>query len=159
MNFYSGSLVGIIFLSSGLFFGLARQQSETAIDDMFQRLEGRWQLVAVRFQDDAGQWHADPSVGQLRAVKLISGRHFSLMSQSPDHGMHAVSGRLEYSSDGLREVIDFNTAKSLPAVHQAYQSRFEQHYWYQSFSVDGKAVEQTWQRAMHSDDNDSNWPH
>lgn len=143
-NLYSGFLLGLLLISSSLFYGLALTNSERKFQQDSSVLDGTWRLVAVRQFDDSGKALPMSAPAQaLETLKIVANRHFSRINTTSDGRIVSTSaGLIELTSDLYHE---YNGFKPDQAHRLAYQWRLADGRLTQRRTEQGRVTEEIWQ--------------
>ena len=143
-NLYSGFLLGLLLISSSLFYGLALTNSERKFQQDSSVLDGTWRLVAVRQFDDSGKaLPMSAPVQALETLKIVANRHFSRINTTSDGRIVSTSaGLIELTSDLYHE---YNGFKPDQAHRLAFQWRLADGRLTQRRTEQGRVTEEIWQ--------------
>lgn len=127
-------LVGGLFAITTTSFGLQAHP-----------LEGSWQLLAGAVNEQGQQ--IDYAKAQMKGVKVISGNHFSFISEKDGKFYAAAAGSINLEGQNYSETPQY--ASYAPMIGETYRFvyRLEGNLWHNKRYADGKLVEsETWQR-------------
>ena len=143
-NLYSGFLLGLLLISSSLFYGLALTNSERKFQHDSSVLDGTWRLVAVKQFDDSGKALPVSTPQQaLQTVKIVANRHFSRINTTEDGQIvSTTAGLIELTADLYHE---YNGFKPEQAHRLAYQWRLIDGRLTQRRTEQGRITEEIWQ--------------
>lgn len=108
-------------------------------------LEGSWQLLSGEVNEQGQQ--LDYAKASMQGVKVISGNHFSFISQKDGKFYAAAAGSITLQGQSYSETPKY--ASYPPMIGETYRFvyRLEGDLWHNERYADGKLVErETWQR-------------
>jgi len=108
-------------------------------------LEGSWQLLSGEVNEQGQQ--IDYAKAKMQGVKVISGNHFSFISQKDGKFYAAAAGSIQLEGQNYSETPQY--ASYAPMIGETYRFvfRLDGDLWHNERFADGKLVErETWKR-------------
>ena len=111
------------------------------------RLIGTWELVSTRITRDDNTI-MNGTAPEFRALKILNGTHFSVVTRRGDQFLRAAAGRYTLAGDTYTELVDLvSGAQFTPGVAYTYRVSLEGDTW----TIDGGSgttrLQEVWRRV------------
>lgn len=111
-------------------------------------LEGAWQLSYALYRDLQGKVVHEDVNGATRALKVLSPRHFSFITQAPDGKLVAAgAGTWSLQGDAYTEVLGYASSDQLMGKTYRFRCEMRDGTWIHSGREDHLLIEEHWTPA------------
>ena len=112
-----------------------------------ERLIGTWELVSTRVTR-GDSMVLSGTAPEFRALKILNGTHFSVVTRRGDQFMRAAAGRYTLTGDTYTEFVDIvSTPQFTPGVAYTYRSSLDGDSWTIDGGVATTRLQEVWRRV------------
>ena len=110
-------------------------------------LVGSWEFVSGRYTT-TGKPPIEVKSPELRALKVITGTHFSYVTEKGDGTFYvAGAGSCKLEQDKYTETLDYSSVATMKKKSYTFKYRIENDLWYMEGKEDDSYTEEVWRRV------------
>lgn len=144
MNYYSGLLIGLLLISSSLFYGLALTNHDHKYLSISSKLDGSWRLMEIRRVAADGTVLEQHNAAGLSAIKVMNHPYFSTVFRDAEGRLEASAGRFLLQGKQYQEWIELGP-EITSNTEQSYHAELDSGTWRQRTLDKDVMTEYVWQ--------------